>query len=96
MEDGEGKDDSKESKKLENIERIEDKDDNNTMISEVKVTSLISNYMSLQNITKLKFGGRCPKFSIIIIYIFWTFYSIDIYLIFFLIYSDGESIPYSS
>ena len=67
-------------------------------MNDVKVTSLISDYMSLRNVTELGFGGadKCKKFSIIIIYIFWTFYSIDIYLIFFLIYSDGESIPYSS
>ena len=66
-------------------------------MNDIKVTSLISDYMSLRNVTELGFGGndRCKKFSIIIIYIFWTVYSLDIYLIFFLIYSVGEGIPNS-
>ena len=65
------------------------------------VANFISDCMSLQGVEDIKFGGtqKCKKisyiFSRIIIYLFWTVYSLDIYLIFFLIYSDGEGIPYS-
>ena len=100
--EGEKKEDSKEEEKKEPFVKDrndENDDDNKKMSGGLHVKSLIDDYMSLQDVTKLGFGGsdsdRCTKFSLIIIYIFWTFYSIDIYLIFFLIYSDGEGIPYS-
>ena len=100
--EGEKKEDSKEEEKKEPFVKDRndenDDDDNKKMSGGLHVKSLIDDYMSLQDVTKLGFGGsdsdRCTKFSLIIIYIFWTFYSIDIYLIFFLIYSDGEGIPY--
>ena len=44
-----------------------------------------------------KFGGSYKDKCIykILIYIFWTVYSIDIYLLFFKLYPDGKGIPYS-
>ena len=61
----------------------------------------LSDCFSLKTTKDIKFGGtsrKCKRFifyfSRIIIYAFWTFYSVDIYLIFFQLYSDGKGIPF--
>ena len=86
----------------ENNEELEENDANNLNDNgNQTVANFISDCMSLQGAENIRFGGtpKCKKisyiFSRIIIYLFWTVYSLDIYLIFFLIYSDGEGIPYS-
>ena len=62
--------------------------------------SILSDCMSLRDVKDLEFGGtkQCITFlfyfSTGVVYVFWIFYSIDIYLIFFQIYSDGEGIPF--
>lgn len=97
-----GGDDDKDKKKdkdendnTENLESNKEKtsDDEN----------IISDCMQLKSVRDIPgFGGSrdsCVSnakfyFSRISIYIFWTVYSLDIYLIFFQLYSDGEGIPF--
>ena len=67
-----------------------------------KDTNVVDDCMTLQDVRDLNFGGEgegpcknfCFRFSRIIIYIFWTVYSLDIYFIFFQLYSDGKGIPF--
>ena len=79
----------------------EENQDNNNDNKKDTFVGLVSDCMSLKSAADIKFGGESTKkfcyiFSKIIIYIFWTIYSLDIYLIFFLIYSDGEGVPFSA
>ena len=87
-----------EEKKEENNEDNNKNDNDNKKDT---VVGFISDCMSLKSAKDIKFGGEntkkfCYLFSKIIIYIFWTIYSLDIYLIYFLIYSDGEGVPFSA
>ena len=79
----------------------EENQDNNNDNKKDTFVGFVSDCMSLKSAADIKFGGESTKkfcyiFSKIIIYIFWTIYSLDIYLIFFLIYSDGEGVPFSA
>lgn len=64
--------------------------------------NLVSDCMQLQSVKELGFGGSRESclsnfkyyFSRASIYLFWTVYSLDIYLIFFQLYDDGEGIPF--
>ena len=72
----------------------EENQDNNNDNKKDTFVGFVSDCMSLKSAKDIKFGGEntkkfCYLFSKIIIYIFWTIYSLDIYLIYFLIYSDG-------
>ena len=102
------KKDKKEEKNDEDNDNEEDKINekknkkNNDDDDEVEENSL-SDCFSLKTTKDIsvKFGGTSKKcqrfvfyFSRIIIYAFWTFYSVDIYLIFFKLYSDGKGIPF--
>ena len=79
----------------------EENQDNNNDNKKDTFVGFVSDCMSLKSAADIKFGGEntkkfCYLFSKIIIYIFWTIYSLDIYLIYFLIYSDGEGVPFSA
>ena len=79
----------------------EENQDNNNDNKKDTFVGFVSDCMSLKSAADIKFGGESTKkfcyiFSKIIIYIFWTIYSLDIYLIYFLIYSDGEGVPFSA
>ena len=41
------------------------------------------------------FNSCFKKFMEVLLYIFWIVYTVDIYLIFFKIYPDGNGIPYA-
>ena len=68
------------------------------------IKGLINDCMAFEELSSnvLIFGskeGSCASFSKklmeVILYIFWIVYSVDIYLIFFKIYPDGNGIPYA-
>jgi hypothetical protein len=99
-----GGDDNKDDEKKEKKENNNDNDNEEDRLpdDEVEENSL-SDCFSLKTTKDIsvKFGGTSKKcqrfvfyFSRIIIYAFWTFYSVDIYLIFFKLYSDGKGIPF--
>ena len=103
------KDDEKKEKKENNNDNEEDRhiDDSqnknrkNDDDDDEDEENSLSDCFSLKTTKDIKFGGtsrKCKRFifyfSRIIIYAFWTFYSVDIYLIFFQLYSDGKGIPF--
>ena len=68
------------------------------------IKGLLNDCMAFESLSSdlLVFGSKkgcfssCfKKFMEIILYIFWIVYSVDIYLIFFKIYPDGNGIPYA-
>ena len=98
------KDDEKDDEKLD-IENEKDNNENNNnpKKDDNNVKSLINDCMDFEalSVDKLKFGSstslsaKTMKIILkIFIYLFWVVYSVDIYLIFFKIYSDGKGIPY--
>ena len=90
---GDDKDDDKKDDKLKGSGKGENKEDE-------EEGSILSDCMSLTDVKKIKFGGtdkckRCLQIvSTVAVYAFWIFYSVDIYLIFFNILSDGNGIPF--
>ena len=68
------------------------------------IKGLINDCMALEelNLKEFVFGSKktscnsCfKKFMELVLYIFWIVYAVDIYLIFFKIYPDGNGIPYA-
>ena len=104
------KDDEKKEKKENHNDNEEDrfpedsqnrnrKNDDDDEVEENSLSDCFS--LKTTKDISVKFGGTSKKcqrfvfyFSRIIIYAFWTFYSVDIYLIFFQLYSDGKGIPF--
>lgn len=99
-----GDDDKKDEKKEKKGEEEDDDDNNNEGKKKTDDENLISDCLQLQSVRDIPgFGGSRESafldnlkfyFSRASIYLFWTVYSLDIYLIFFQLYEDGDGIPF--